>query len=474
MMIRDNSNCYYYFRNSEDNRLDFDFYHPDLDIINSLNELTEYNIVSLEDIIKNIKSGTTPSGMKYIDEGINFLGASNISKYGVDLTNVKKIDEEYHNNQLSNSQLKSGDILITMAGTIGKSALFENEAPSNINQAVARLEIDDSVILGEYLVKYLNSYLGVLFFTKYQHEVSQPNINLEEIKKIKVILPPLNIQKNIMDRIRIIEHKANFYKKNIDELYFAIDELFINVFYNNEDINEFYLFKNNNTFSEVFYNFLEEDTYRLDFSFFYHDNILKKLKNNEMILLKNICKSPIKMGEQPIYSEKGVKIFKTVDLKNGCSLDYDNTMFVSKEFYNSKPNAQIKNGNILISSAGYGSIGKVSVYDSNELAMANHKLLIVDLKEEYNPYFISYFLESQLGQIQFDKWVSGSSGQIQLYPHDLGNFLVPNIPLEEQNEFVIQISREYEKFKEYNVEFEKFWAESENIFLNSILKKIPF
>ena len=277
-----------------------------------------------------------------------------------------------------------------------------------------------------------------------------------------------------MDRIRIIEHKANFYKKNIDELYFAIDELFINVFYNNEDINEFYLFKNNNTFSEVFYNFLEEDTYRLDFSFFYHDNILKKLKNNEMILLKNICKSPIKMGEQPIYSEKGVKIFKTVDLKNGCSLDYDNTMFVSKEFYNSKPNAQIKNGNILISSAGYGSIGKVSVYDSNELAMANHKLLIVDLKEEYNPYFISYFLESQLGQIQFDKWVSGSSGQIQLYPHDLGNFLVPNIPLEEQNEFVIQISREYEKFKEYNVEFEKFWAESENIFLNSILKKIPF
>lgn len=473
-MIRDNSNCYYYFRNDEDNRLDFDFFHPDLDIIINLNEITDYNVVSLGNIIKSIKSGTTPKGMKYIEEGINFLGASNISKYGVDLINVKKIDESYHNNQLSNSQLKSGDILITMAGTIGNSALFENDVPSNINQAVAKLEIDDSLVLGEYLVKYLNSYLGFLFFRKYEHGVGQPNINLEEIKKINVILPPLNIQKNIIDKIKIIEHQANFYKKDLDELYFSIDELFLKVFYNNDDINEFYLFKNNNTFSEVFYNFLENDNYRLDFSFFYHDNILKKLKNNKMILLKDICKSPIKMGEQPKYSEEGVKIFKTVNLKNGCSLDYDNTMFVSKEFYNSKQNAQIKKGNILISSAGYGSIGKVAVYNSDELAMANHKLLIVDLKEEYNPYFISYFLESKLGQIQFDKWVSGSSGQIQLYPRDLDKFLVPNIPLEEQNKFVIQISNEYDKFKEYNIEFEKFWKKSENTFLDLILKDIPF
>lgn len=472
-MIRDNSNCYYYFRNDDDNRLDFDFFHPDLDIISNLNELTDYNIVCLGNIIKSIKSGTTPRGMKYIDEGINFLGATNISKYGVDLTHVKKIDEIYHNNQLSNSQLKSGDILITMAGTIGNSALFENENPSNMNQAVAKLEIDDSLVLGEYLVKYLNSYLGILFFRKYQHEVSQPNINLEEIKKIKVILPPLNIQKNIMDKIKIIEHQANFYKKDLEELYFSIDELFLKFFNNDEYINEFYLFKKNNTFSEVFYNFLEEDNYRLDFSFFYHDNILKRLKNNGMILLKDICKSPIKMGEQPEYAEKGVKIFKTVDLKNGCSLDYDNTMFVSKEFYDSKQNAQIKKGNILISSAGYGSIGKVAVYNSDELAMANHKLLIVDLKEEYNSYFISYFLESKLGQIQFDKWVSGSSGQIQLYPRDLDNFLVPNIPLEQQNELVKKISEEYEKFREYNRKFEKFWQESEDSFINLILKKNP-
>jgi len=472
-MIRKHSNCYYYFRKQEDNRLDFDYFHPDFDAINNLDELTDYDIVCLGDIIKNIKSGTTPRGMKYIDEGINFLGATNISEYGIDLTEVKKIDESYHNNQLSNSKLEYGDILITMAGTIGRTALFEYDEPMNINQAIAKLEIDDLLVLGEFLVKYLNSHLGILFFKKYQHGVGQPNINLEEIKRIKVILPPLDIQKNIMEKVNFFENKANYYNEIKPKPYDILNDIFLTKFNLNVVENDFYLFKTDNTFTEMFYIFSDELDNRVDFSYYHHEDILKSLRNKDFILLKEICKKEINTGIQPKYSDSGKIVIRTKDLQ-GQEIIFEDNVFVSEEFFNSYPKAHAHKDDLIVSGTGYGSIGRTNVFDSENSVFIDPQLLIVSLNENFNPYFIKYYLDSYFGQIQFDKFCSGSSGQLHLYPIDLGNFLVPNIPLEEQNDLVITISKEFEKFNEYNKEFKNFWKKSEDTFLNSILKNNTF
>jgi restriction endonuclease S subunit len=72
-------------------------------------------------------------------------------------------------------------------------------------------------------MRYLNSEIGQLFFGKLQHESNQSNINLEEIKKIDIIMPEIDEQKNIikeLDKINdmILEKERQLcdLKKNFD------------------------------------------------------------------------------------------------------------------------------------------------------------------------------------------------------------------------------------------------------------------
>lgn len=60
---------------------------------------------------------------------------------------------------------------------------------------------------------------------------------------------------------------------------------------------------------------------------------------------------------------------------------------------------------------------------------------------------MAYFLRSHLGQIQFEKWFSGASGQIDIWPNDLNQFILPEssekgVPLQKQVEIANRISYE--------------------------------
>jgi len=166
--------------------------------------------------------------------------------------------------------------------------------------------------------------------------------------------------------------------------------------------------------------------------------------------LGKIANDEIRRGEQPQYSDDGeVLALKTVDLKNGL-INYGNCLRVSRKFYEKYPKAQVKKSDVLISSTGYGSMGKVDVYDKDSLAIADNHISIVRLKEGYDPYFIAYFLRSSFGRIQFEQWWTGSSGQIELQPTDLGKFVVPDnsergVPIQRQREIAHDISQKLDE-----------------------------
>ncbi len=88
--------------------------------------------------------------------------------------------------------------------------------------------------------------------------------------------------------------------------------------------------------------------------------------------------------------------------------------------------AKVVKGNILLASTGYVSMGKVNVYDSEEYAMVDGHISIISINENYDPYFIAYYLRSHLGQIQIEKYYTGSSGQIELQQGDINKFILPS------------------------------------------------
>ena len=163
-----------------------------------------------------ITKGTTPRGgnVTYLDNGIGFLRAENIEGYDkLNLQNLKFIDENTHNGFLKRSILKNDDILITIAGTLGRTAIVTKDVlPLNTNQAVAIIRLVNPLLVNNRFIAYAinsNSIKKALL----QQEVAMaiPNLSLENIHESFLPLPPLN------EQLAIVEV--------IDKLFMVIDDI---------------------------------------------------------------------------------------------------------------------------------------------------------------------------------------------------------------------------------------------------------
>ena len=165
--------------------------------------------IRLSTISEIITKGTTPRGGKvaYSRSGIGFLRAENIAGYDkLDLSNLNYVDEESHNNYLKRSILKENDILITIAGTLGRTAIVPQQAlPLNTNQAVAIVRlVNNRLINVKYLVYALNSPIIKSDLLAKSVDMAIPNLSLENIADCNISLPPLAEQKRIVEAIEKI------------------------------------------------------------------------------------------------------------------------------------------------------------------------------------------------------------------------------------------------------------------------------
>lgn len=164
---------------------------------------TNWSLISLGTISSLITKGTTPRGgnVAYLDSGIGFLRAENISGYDkINLQNLKYIDEDTHNNFLKRSILQNNDILITIAGTLGRTAVVtESDLSLNTNQAVAIVRLVNSeLIYNRYIAYAINSNKIQKALLKQEVAMAIPNLSLENISDCSIPIPPLNEQFTIV------------------------------------------------------------------------------------------------------------------------------------------------------------------------------------------------------------------------------------------------------------------------------------
>ena len=116
---------------------------------------------------------------------------------------MKHIDEETHLIYLKRSILMENDILITIAGTLGRTGLVrKNDLPLNTNQAISIVRIiDKDLIKLRYLTYFLNSPSIQTTLTKQKKITAIPNLTLEIISDCIVPIAPINQQNKIIKRL---------------------------------------------------------------------------------------------------------------------------------------------------------------------------------------------------------------------------------------------------------------------------------
>lgn len=149
----------------------------------------------LSDLTQLITKGTTPK-VKNIQNGVNFIKVENISDDGVISIN-SYVSEEEHMNYLSRSILSNNDILFSIAGTLGRTAIVKSHLlPANTNQALAIIRLNKSVDV-VYINTFLKSNAIKTYIRKNPTVGAQPNLSLGQVSDLEINIPSYSEQEKI-------------------------------------------------------------------------------------------------------------------------------------------------------------------------------------------------------------------------------------------------------------------------------------
>ena len=166
-----------------------------------LEQVNDAQALLLKDVCE-IYDGThqTP---KYEESGVKFVSVENIDDlYGTQ----KYISEKDYDNYKAKPQINDLFMTRITAGIIGRCTVVNQEEPLAYYVSLALLRPNQSVLNSRYLKCYLESIFGRRELNKYiLWDATPTKINKQDIGKIKIILPSLEVQNAIVERLNSFE-----------------------------------------------------------------------------------------------------------------------------------------------------------------------------------------------------------------------------------------------------------------------------
>lgn len=180
---------------------------------------TKFKITELESLCEFIKDGThqTPT---YTDDkihGFKFLSSKDVTTRKISWNKVKYITPDLHKQLYSVIAPKRGDILLAKNGTIGYAAVVDNDEIFDIyvSLALLRPKKENDVY---YLWAAINNNETKAQFISSLKGIGVPNLHLREIKKTKIIVPPIDIQREFSYFITQTNKSKLEIQKSLDKL----------------------------------------------------------------------------------------------------------------------------------------------------------------------------------------------------------------------------------------------------------------
>ena len=177
---------------------------------------TPWKKVALINVCNKITDGTH-LGPKFVNEGIPFLFISNIQSNEITYETNRFITEFDYLKLTKSTPIEIGDILYTSVGSYGNPAIVKSDKKFCFQRHIAHLKPNYEKLNSTFLHALLQTP-----FVKNQADrlaigVAQKTLNLSAIRKIQIILPPIENQISYVELLVNIESQKSLILQSLTD-----------------------------------------------------------------------------------------------------------------------------------------------------------------------------------------------------------------------------------------------------------------
>ena len=443
-------------RSELEGRIDPFFYKSEYSELEKKIEKSKYKKKLLKELIYKVINGLDFRDYD-IKGGIPYIKVANIKKGFFDFSNLQYITPDIIKSS-KDIQLEKGNLLLTRKGTFGNALCLEDDYNYIISSEVFYLKVKQSIVLSKYLEIYFNSNIGQKFFKKISIGAIMGSLSQDAIKSIKIPLPPLEIQQQIVDLYEKAYTEKQQKEAEAQRLLDSIDDYLLGELGIALPKEEESLQQTTN----------KHNSYNLD-----NDNPLVKKGRLFLTNLSEVTGKRIDPDYYSIYYMKIIKsiegsYYKTEAIGKYCgfisgyafsSNDYigqsdcilitikniskniitlEDKTFLPSQYYEMYPKFRVLENDLLIAMTG-ATIGKVGIYNSCEKSLLNQRNGIIRSKN-LNTFYLMNLLNLDI----YQKLILRSSvggAQPNISGKEILKINIPIPSLQKQNEIATHISQ---------------------------------
>ena len=159
----------------------------------------------------------THSTPKYTLSGIPFISVKDMSSGVIDFSNTKYISKEEHQKLSDRCHPQKGDLLLSKVGTTGIPAMVTTDREFSLFVSVALIKLIQCDINREFLVFMIQSPLVQEQAKENTRGVGNKNWVLSAVSKTLMVVPPLEEQGRIKNRLNLILSYVERYSSSQDK-----------------------------------------------------------------------------------------------------------------------------------------------------------------------------------------------------------------------------------------------------------------
>lgn len=417
---------------------------------NKIREVDFTQYLLLKDVFTIIK-GTVQTEHYSLDKTtVPYIRISDIElKFGIDLSETIYLDEDASIPE--EKILKKDDLILAVIGSVGKMALAEHVQGGTHSNNTVVLRAKNSDINMKFYEKLFQSNYYISYLLGVVSQKAQPNLQLYDLKNIKLPVIDNSLILSTVTRISPIEKQISDLKGNIKDIQGIVDEIFQKELH--FDYAKFYQLKEIKNFSYSLSSFsLNPD---LRFSAKFHrpagDFVMQELLKVTSKKFKHFLSESIILGASispSDYDENGDCYYLSMATIKNWTFEKESAQTVSNNYYKANHEKTVKRGDILLARSGEGTIGKVALIESDDVQAVFADFTMRIRLKDYNPKFAYYYMRSAYFQYLVEIYKKGLGNNTNIFPIVVREFPLIDIPIAEQQRIVDEIQAEIDKQNE--------------------------